>query len=74
MAVGAPGVATQEAAQGQPTAAQRTMHAQGFEGIMRAGGVMAAGAVAAIHNPQKGGDAELIATHEAYEQVFHPAR
>jgi len=67
-------VAFEEAAQGQPAATQNAMHTQGFDGVVGAGGIMPTGAVAAVHGPQKGGDDELIAAHEAYEQVFHPAR
>ena len=65
VAAASPGVAAQDAAQGEPRTLQHSMLGDGFHGILRASGGEAAG------GREMRGDRSLVESYEEYEDAFH---
>jgi len=70
---GAPWVAAQQAAEGQPATAEDAMGAQGVDGVVGAARVMAAARGASIEYPQHRGQGPLVDEDEKNEEPFHKA-
>ena len=71
VAEGAPWVAAEQAARGEPKAAEWAVNLNGCDGVVRAGGLVAAGAMSAIQDPQAGRDRNLIEADWDDEKLFH---
>jgi hypothetical protein len=60
-------MAAEETPRGEGTAFDGTVGAQGFDGIVRAGGIVPTVPVASVHESQQGSDEDLIKADEADE-------
>ena len=69
--MGAPWVATEEAAEGEPGAFQCTVGPNRLDAVVAASGIVAADAVAAARQAQPRGDGELVETDQLGEEPGH---
>ncbi len=70
MALAAPGVAAADALDGEPGAAEGAVGLEGFDGVVRAGGVKAADGAAA-HEGDEGGESVLVEANYQDEKDAH---
>jgi len=71
VAEGAPGVAAEEAAEGEPQTTDGAVNLDGLYRVVGAGRFVTAGAVAAVENAETGGDEDLIEADGENEEGFH---
>ena len=69
--MGAPWVAAEEAAEGEPGAFERAVDLDRLDAVVAARGIVAADAVASARHAQPWGDGELVETDQLGEEPGH---
>lgn len=64
-------MAAKQAPRGEPASLEDAMHPKRFDRIVRAGGIVPAMAVPAIHEAKKWRQKNLIETNQANEEELH---